>query len=142
MKNGNGLGWITLMRALMDDDQNSASIPPGIKIHVGRVGTMKVNDVIGSLITVARREAIIDDSYRAEHALYAAIKDALQGVCRGGSISLGEVLRTTSLRFAIARGQGVEFENGDWVAVAMYGTIGSPVKGHEHEAAGLGMAPI
>ena len=33
-------------------------------------------------------------------------------------------------------------KEGEWVAVALYGTIGAPVKGSEHEAIGLGINHI
>jgi hut operon positive regulator len=53
------------------------------------------------------------------------------------------MLRTAGLRFTILRGS--PFENkaeGEWIAVAVYGTIGAPVRGYEHEAIGLGINHI
>ena len=47
-----------------------------------------------------------------------------------GQIQLADVLRTVGLRFAIVRGTPYDGEKeGEWVAVALYGTIGAPVKG-------------
>jgi hut operon positive regulator len=44
------------------------------------------------------------------------------------------------LRFSIIRGNPYDSpEEGDWIAVALYGTIGAPVKGLEHEVVGLGI---
>jgi len=56
---------------------------------------------------------------------------------------LGAVLRTVGLRFSVIRGNTYESsEEGEWIAVALYGTIGAPVKGLEHEAVGLGINHI
>lgn len=74
------------------------------------------------------------------HALYHAIIEALEGVTRG-QMQLGAVLRTVGLRFSIVRGNPYDnVEEGEWIAVAFYGTIGAPVKGLEHEAVGLGIS--
>lgn len=118
-----------------------SSVPTGVQAQTGRVGTMKASDVISSILTAARRGGLVTDSYRSEHALYAATTDAMHGICRG-QIALGEIMRTAALRFAVVRGPGVTMGDGDWIAVAIYGTIGSPTKGHEHEVAGLGLSPL
>ncbi|PNB66901.1 transcriptional regulator, partial [Pseudomonas sp. FW305-BF6] len=77
--------------------------------------------------------------YREVHSLYHAILEAIQGVTRG-HLQLGGVLRTVGLRFAVVRGKPYKNANeGDWIAVALYGTIGAPIKGSEHESAGLGI---
>jgi len=138
-----GIGHIAILLAMEGDELSLArgAFGPDIKFQVGRVGTMKAGDIYGSIITAARREGIIDSGYRGEHAIYAAVTDALHGVCRG-QILLGEVLRTVALRFSVVRGPCIQTEPGDWVAVAFFGTIGSPVKGHEHEVAGLGLSPL
>ncbi|GAA3323928.1 hypothetical protein GCM10020331_049760 [Ectobacillus funiculus] len=82
------------------------------------------------------------DVYRETHALYHAIMEALYGVTRG-QVQLGDVLRTVGLRFAIVRGNPYDRkQEGDWLAVALYGTIGAPVRGSEHEAIGLGINHI
>lgn len=50
------------------------------------------------------------------------------------------MMRTVGLRFAVVRGRPYhEEKEGEWIAVAFYGTIGAPVKGLEHEAIGLGV---
>jgi hut operon positive regulator len=68
--------------------------------------------------------------------------DALSGVTRG-QVQLGSVMRTVGLRFAVVRGNPYEeLEEGDWIAVALYGTIGAPVRGSEHETIGLGINHI
>lgn len=77
------------------------------------------------------------DIYRDMHVLYLAIIEALHGVTRG-QVELGGLLRTAGLRFAIVRGR--PFKNGDegeWIAVAVYGTIGAQVRGFEHEPVSL-----
>lgn len=51
--------------------------------------------------------------------------------------------RTVGLRFAVVRGQPYkEKMEGEWLAVAFYGTIGAPIKGLEHETMGLGINHI
>ena len=50
------------------------------------------------------------------------------------------LLRTVGLRFAVLRGNPYESEaEGDWIAVSLYGTIGAPIKGLEHETFGVGI---
>jgi hut operon positive regulator len=48
------------------------------------------------------------------------------------------------LTFTIVRGKLVEDDklSGEWIAVVLYGQIGSPRKGFEHEAIGMGIQPI
>ncbi|SFE18734.1 hut operon positive regulatory protein [Bacillus sp. OV194] len=109
----------------------------------GKVGSMESNKVVAAIETAAKKnQVIIGGIYRETHALYHAIMEALHGVTRG-QVQLGTVLRTVGLRFAIVRGQPYEQpEEGEWIAVALYGTIGAPVKGLEHEAIGLGINHI
>jgi hut operon positive regulator len=58
-------------------------------------------------------------------------------------MQIGSVLRTVGLSFAILRGNPYENEQeGDWIAESLYGTIGAPVKGSEHETIGLGINHI
>ncbi len=111
------------------------------KIVTGKVGTMKINDIFGAIQTAAKKEKLLTGTYREEHALYSAINDALFGICRG-SIALQESSRTVYLNFAVARGEYVKNEPGDWVIVAVYGFIGSTTKGNEHEVMGFGIKPI
>lgn len=111
----------------------------GFDVAVGKVGSMDVQKIIAAVETAAKREGLIDERYRAQHALYHAILDALQGLGRG-PLELGNVLRTVGLRFAIVKGpRTTEDSDGLWIAVGLYGMIGAPIKGHEHEVCGLGI---
>lgn len=112
----------------------------GYKVAVGRVGSMESGKVIAAIETAAKKEGLIGSSYRDEHALYHAALEAFYGVGRG-ELQLGNILRTVGLNFAVVIGPRSESsrEDGNWVAVALYGTIGAPVKGWEHETIGLGI---
>ncbi len=111
----------------------------GFAVCTGKVGSMDVQKIIAAVETAAKREGIIDQSYRSLHALYHAILDALQGMGRG-PLELGSILRTLGMRFAIVKGpRSPRDEDGTWLAVGMYGLIGAPIKGHEHEVCGLGI---
>jgi hut operon positive regulator len=110
------------------------------KFCLGKVGSMESNKVVAAIETAAKKTGIINqDIYRESHSLYHAIIEAMEGVTRG-QMQLGSVLRTVGLRFAIIRGNPYDKpEEGEWLAVALYGTIGAPVKGLEHEVVGLGI---
>ena len=112
----------------------------GHQICAGKVGTMDPGKIISAMMTAAKREDIWDGvSFRQEHALYDAMKEALSGLCRG-QISLHEVCLTVGLTFTIVCGEMPTHKSeGKWVAVCLYGTIGAPIKGFEHEAIGLGI---
>jgi hut operon positive regulator len=107
---------------------------------LGKVGAMEAHKVVAAIETAAKKNGIINpDMYREIHSLYHAIVEAIEGVTRG-QIQLGSVMRTVGLRFSIIRGNPYDSpEEGDWIAVALYGTIGAPVKGLEHEVVGLGI---
>ncbi|GAK03515.1 Hut operon positive regulatory protein [Geomicrobium sp. JCM 19037] len=109
----------------------------------GKVGSMDTHKVVAAIETAAKNEKIINkDLYREGHALYHAIIEAMQGVTRG-QVQLGSMLRTVGLSFSIVRGRPYdEPEEGEWIAVSLYGTIGAPVKGAEHETIGLGINHI
>ncbi|ARI76123.1 anti-terminator HutP [Halobacillus mangrovi] len=109
----------------------------------GKAGSMDIQKVIAAVETAAKRNGIISqDVYRETHALYHAILESLEGVMRG-QLGVGNMMRTVGLRFAIVRGEPYDRkEEGDWIAVAFYGTIGAPVKGLEHETFGLGINHI
>lgn len=115
----------------------------GCQFGQGKVGSMESHKVVAAIETLAKKENIIQTGlYRESHALYHAIIEALHGVTRG-QVQLGTVLRTVGLNFAVVRGRPYEDEaEGDWIAVALYGTIGAPVKGLEHETMGLGINHI
>ena len=109
----------------------------------GKVGSMDLKKVISSVETAAKRNELINPGiYRETHALYHAIIEAAEGVTRG-KLSVGEVMRTVGLSFSVVRGYPYEDQNeGDWLAVCFYGTIGAPIKGKEHETLGLGINHI
>jgi len=115
----------------------------GYKLYKGRVGSMDSAKIFAAVETAAKKEGLTAEHYREEHALYHAILEAYQGICRG-QVGLGNVLRTAGLLFTIVRGKrfpGGEAD-GEWIAVAMYGNLGAPIKGYEHEVLGLGINPI
>ena len=141
----------------------------GFRVVTGRVGSMEAQKVVAAVEIACRREGLVRaDAYREEHALYHAILEALQGVARG-QVAFGSILRTVGLSFAVVRGprragtvagesgaaggagaadpagatdtagSSGAAADGQWLAVALYGTIGAPVKGWEHEVCGLGV---
>lgn len=109
----------------------------------GKVGSMELQKIVAAIETSAKRQRVVNpELYREMHALYHAIIEAMHGVTRG-QVELGGMLRTAGLRFTIVRGTPFEnVEEGEWIAVAVYGTIGAPVRGFEHEAIGLGINHI
>jgi hut operon positive regulatory protein len=115
----------------------------GYRVCVGQAGSMDFRRIVAALETAAINEGLIGKSYWQKHALYHASLEAFHGVCRG-DLELGSVLRTVGLRFAIVRGKRAvaDADNDDWIAVALYGTIGAPIKGCEHEVVGLGINHI
>jgi|SRR5699024_1535199 len=139
------IGKIATLFAMLDDDE---PMPfeldlNSISICKGKVGSMNMQKVISSVETAVKRNGLIKEGiYRETHALYHAILEALEGVTRG-QLSIGEMMRTVGLRFAVVRAKPYqEVKEGEWIAVAFYGTIGAPVKGLEHEAVGLGINHI
>jgi hut operon positive regulator len=131
--------YISMAEGNHIDNYISAARDKGFEVAVGKVGSMDVQKVIAAVETAAKREGLVDDHYRSQHALYHAILDALQGLGRG-PLELGNILRTAGLRFAVVKGpRTIENTNDLWIAVGMYGMIGAPIKGHEHEACGLGI---
>lgn len=143
----NLIGKNALLLVLTEDEPDNGHSPAldrlKWKFSVGKVGSMDSQKIVAAVETAAKRNGIIkQDIYRESHALYHAIIEALEGVTRG-QILLGTVLRTVGLRFSVVRGNPYDnAEEGEWVAVALYGTIGAPVKGLEHETVGLGICHI
>lgn len=144
------LGRAALLLALTEDEAARESLIRklaigGYRAVCGRVGSMEAHKVVAAVETASRRAGLIrTDVYREEHALYHAILEALQGVCRG-QVSLGSILRTVALSFAVVRGPrqpGSLPAEGEWLAVALYGLIGAPNKGWEHEVSGLGIMHV
>jgi hut operon positive regulator len=109
----------------------------------GKVGSMELQKIVSSIETAAKRNNVVNSElYREMHALYHAVIEAVQGVTRG-QVELGDLMRTVGLRFAVVRGKPYENdEEGEWIAVALYGTIGAPIRGLEHETIGLGINHI
>ncbi|MGI5922091.1 MAG: hut operon transcriptional regulator HutP [Syntrophomonadaceae bacterium] len=138
----NLIGKNALLLVLSEEEPDSGNNLD--KLHwrycLGKVGSMESNKVVAAIETAAKKNGLVKpDVYRETHALYHAIIEAVEGVTRG-QIQLGSVLRTVGLRFAIIRGNPYESaEEGEWIAVALYGTIGAPIKGLEHEVVGLGI---
>ncbi|WP_142388229.1 hut operon transcriptional regulator HutP [Bacillus sp. Ru63] len=115
----------------------------GWKVCLGKVGSMDAHKVVAAIETASKKSGVIQSGgYRESHALYHATMEALHGVTRGEML-LGSLLRTVGLRFAVLRGNPYESEaEGDWIAVSLYGTIGAPIKGLEHETFGVGINHI
>ena len=130
------------MRVLMDVVEGAEIMPVSgpYRAAIGRVGTMDTQDIYASVLTVAERAKLLDPGLNDAHALYHATHDALMGILRdpGG---LGPTLRTTALVYAILRGpRKLELRGErDWIAVAMFGSIGAPRPAWEHDAVGLGV---
>ncbi len=132
------IGRLALLAVLSEEPDRVIGSALHHRVVLGHVGTMDVHRVIAAIETAARREGLIAPGYAEEHALYHAILEALHGVGRG-QLAFGNLLRTVALRFAIVRGPRLPGDDTEWIAVALYGTIGQPVKGNEHEVAGLGI---
>jgi hut operon positive regulator len=138
------IGKVALHLALEDNvDTMKAAVRAGYRVVHGHVGSMNLEKIIAAIETAARREGIVNIEYPEDHALYHSIIDALQGVGRG-SLALGTILRTAGLRFSVVRGpqRPGNTEKGEWLAVALYGLIGGPVRGNEHECVGLGISHL
>jgi hut operon positive regulatory protein len=135
------LGRVALLAVLADPPDNVIRSASGYRVVLGQVGTMDVQKIIAAIETAARREQLIGSEYAEEHALYHAAVEALYGITRG-QIALGTLLRTVGLRFSLVRGPRLTGDQTSWIAVALYGTIGQPVKGMEHEVVGLGIFHI
>jgi hut operon positive regulator len=135
------IGRVALLAVLADDPQPLLASAKEYRGVAGRVGTMEIEKVIAAIETAASRQGLISADYAEEHALYHAIIEALHGVGRG-QLALGTLLRTVGLRFAAVRGPRLPGDRTTWIAVALYGTIGQPVKGNEHEVVGLGIVHL
>lgn len=111
----------------------------GYKVCIGKAGTMDSREIIAAIETTAKREGIFSAGcYREEHAVYHTILSALKGLCRG-EIGIGNFLRTVGIKFVVLRGpmDTKRSDLGEWISVGIYGMIGAPIKGFEHEAIGL-----
>ena len=111
----------------------------GYKYALGKAGTMESSELIAAIETTAKREGIFKAGcYREEHAVYHAALNALRGFCRG-EIGIGNFLRTIGVKFVVLRGpiDTTRIDLGEWVSIGIYGMVGAPIKGFEHEAIGL-----
>ncbi|WP_145523770.1 hut operon transcriptional regulator HutP [Virgibacillus sp. SK37] len=139
------IGKIATLLAMLDESEQTPfeSMFQEVETCTGKVGSMNMQKVISSVETAVKRHGLIEEGvYRETHALYHTIVEALEGVTRG-QLAIGETMRTVGLRFAVVRGKPYsEVKEGEWIAVAFYGTIGAPIKGLEHEAIGLGINHI
>ncbi|NLK65591.1 MAG: hut operon transcriptional regulator HutP [Tissierellia bacterium] len=141
-----GIGKIALLLAITSGDDEKLKRYYENKnylVYKGQAGSMDSKKIIAAIETAAYRENIIEENYHEEHALYHAIIEALSGYCRG-QVMLGEVLRSAGLTFTIVKGSLIDGDelSGTWIAVVLYGQIGSPRRGFEHEAIGMGIQPI
>lgn len=140
------LGKLALKLTLAEDDRETAALSAkgkecGYRICTGKVGSMDLQNIIGTIEAMARKNGVVSEGVVEQHALYHSIYECCSGFMRG-SLILGGTLRTLGSRFAIVRGKISGMGDREWLATAMYGTIGSPSKGFEHEAAGLGVIHI
>ncbi|MGI6066646.1 MAG: HutP family protein [Bacillota bacterium] len=139
------LGRLAILISILSEKEREKMMETGkqegYRICTGKVGTMNAEKVISAVLTAAKRENLWDaESFREEHALYDATVEALSGICRG-QLVLSEVQRTVGLFFTVVRGQ-MHHARGEWIAVCLYGTIGAPIRGFEHETIGLGINHI
>ncbi|MFC7687081.1 hut operon transcriptional regulator HutP [Ureibacillus sp. GCM10028918] len=145
LSNDRRIGKHAILLLLSDDSTEHLEMLKKLKWKscTGKVGSMDAHKVVAAIETAAKKNEVIDpDLYRESHALYHAIIEALNGITRG-QVQIGSVLRTVGLSFAVLRGNPYDNEQeGDWIAVSLYGTIGAPVKGSEHETIGLGINHI
>ncbi|MBU0445414.1 hut operon transcriptional regulator HutP [Bacillus velezensis] len=137
------LSVLLLLHETEENQQISRLERDGWKVCLGRVGSMDAHKVVAAIETASKKSGVIQsEGYRESHALYHATMEALHGVTRGEML-LGSLLRTVGLKFAVLRGNPYESEaEGDWIAVSLYGTIGAPIKGLEHETFGVGINHI
>jgi len=140
-----GIGKIALTLALSDnfDQMKEYYEDKGYLIYKGNAGSMDSKKIFAAIETAAFRENIVKENYHDEHALYHASAEALSGYCRG-QVVLGEVLRTAGLIYVLVRGNLIlgDKSSGEWLALVLFGQIGAPRKGFEHEAIGLGIQPV
>lgn len=143
----NGIGKIGISISIAENKEKEELIKKykdvGFEIITGSAGSMDSKNIFAAIETAAMRKDLIRENYREEHALYHATMEAFTGYCRG-QVELGEVLRSTGLVYTIVRGNLLQEDksSGDWLVVVLYGQIGSPRRGFEHEAIGMGIQPI
>lgn len=142
-------GKLTSLLALLHNHEWGKAIEQelkerGYRYTVGKVGAMELVKVVAAIETAGKTNNIIDgNQYREVHALYHAILEAIQGVGRG-TVEFGDILRTVGVTFSVVRGElsNHSSQKGEWIGVCIYGTIGAPKKGFEHDALGFGFNHI
>ena len=137
------IGHLTISLLISSEEEEKELLKKistlGYKVCQGKAGTMDSKELIAAIETTAKREGIYQTGcYREEHALYHTALNALRGFCRG-EIGIGNFLRTIGVKFVVLRGpiDTTRSDLGEWVSVGIYGMIGAPIKGFEHEAIGL-----
>jgi hut operon positive regulator len=142
------IGKLAIMITIANEEKKEKMVEKGknlgFKICTGKVGTMNAEKIISAILTAAKREEGLYDStsFKEEHSLYDAIIEALNGICRG-DLGFGDIYRTVGLNFVVIRGSLNDTKKDEeWFAVCLYGTIGAPIKGFEHETIGLGINHI
>lgn len=115
----------------------------GYRLYKGSVGSMDSAKIFAAVETAAKKEELIHPIYREEHSIYHSILEAYTAICRGRE-GLGNVMRSAGLAFSIVRGPRVpsDTNDGEWIAIVLYGNMGAPIKGYEHEVIGLGINPV
>jgi hut operon positive regulator len=115
----------------------------GYRLYKGSVGSMDSAKIFAAVETAAKKEGLIHPIYREEHSIYHSILEAYTAICRGRE-GLGNVMRSAGLAFSIVRGPRVpsDTNDGEWIAIVLYGNMGAPIKGYEHEVIGLGINPV
>jgi hut operon positive regulator len=141
------LGKAAMLLSLASDEDElkikEAVCAKGYKVLKGKVGSMDSSKIFAAIETAAKKENIIKAVYREEHSLYHSVLEAYSATCRG-QVGLGNVMRTAGLVFSIVRGPRLpgDTADGEWIAVVLYGNMGAPIKGFEHEVIGLGINPV
>ena len=140
------IGKTSMLIAMAGDSEMDACIKKAeanqFRVCVGQAGSMDFKKIVAAVETTAIKQRLITAKYWEKHSLYHATLEAFHGISRG-QMELGEIMRTLGVRFAVVRGKrNSDRDDGDWIAVAMYGTIGAPIKGSEHEVVGLGINHI
>lgn len=115
----------------------------GYRLYKGSVGSMDSAKIFAAVETAAKKEGMINPIYREEHSIYHSILEAYTAICRGRE-GLGNVLRSAGLAFSIVRGPRIpeDTNDGEWIAIVLFGNMGAPIKGYEHEVIGMGINPV
>ncbi|UUZ93329.1 hut operon transcriptional regulator HutP [Paenibacillus sp. P25] len=138
------MGKLTSLWVMLHNEEAGTEIENemkrrGYRYTIGKVGAMDLVKVVTAIETSAKSNKVIDpNSYREVHSLYHAIIEAIQGIGRG-TVQFGDILRTVGLTFCITRGTvNISGYAEEWLSVCIYGTIGAPKKGFEHDVLGFG----